>query len=97
MMIEEIRANRVSIFLEALDEGMSMFYKLGWFIFYKDGVLYQTSFSEHLERDVTHKSDISINALLEHIHSLSDDELKNIYGGIRLLRMQRKIYDREYQ
>jgi hypothetical protein len=93
MTINELRKKRISLVLEALNEGMSIPYKKGWFIYLEDSNIYQTIFSHELGKDVKHKSSLTLNDFLEYVFRLSDEELKMIQGSVTLLKYQRNLLE----
>jgi hypothetical protein len=93
MTLDELKRNRVSICITALQEGVSIPYKVGWSIFFDNHVLYQTCYSSTLQRNIIHKSGITVTEFLNFINSISDDQLKILYGNISLVRLQRKLLE----
>ena len=96
MDIQRIRQDKYNIFIESLREGTIIQYNDDWKIFIKDNVLYQTSYSEFLNKEVTHNSSITVNELFRFVDNLNDQQLKTIWGNISLLKLQRKLSITEF-
>ena len=91
MTIDELQDKRFYIILEALLKGIQIEYRRGWNIFYKDGQLYQTHYNQEKDVRVTHKSEITLHAFIKRFSSVTDAQIKDVYGSLRLYDLQKRL------
>jgi hypothetical protein len=91
MTNEDLYKDRYRIIFDALAVGIRIEYKLGWFLFYEGGELFQSYYKDDLNKHIVHRSGILVADLMKFVDTMSVDLLKRLYGDIRLFRLQNKL------
>jgi len=92
MDINSMRKEKYAILLEALCLGVPIKYGEDWQLIYQDDKLYEVSYNIINEK-VSRKSTITLQEFIQNFKDISDKDLKNVYGNIRLCKLQRKLIE----
>jgi len=95
MTNSELRDLRFCIAIESLQKGLEIPYKIGWRLIYTEGVLYQKFHNVDENKEIVHKSLVSLNSFLGFIDRINDNDLKRMYGNNKLKSLQDKLIDRD--
>lgn len=91
MSVKEIYQNRYSLAIEALLLGLEVEFKNEWNIFYSNGQLFQSYYSKEDNKNIVHKSEVSLQSFLQKFESCEIQEIKKIYSNIKLASLQNKL------
>ena len=85
-----MQSKRYFIVLEALLAGVTIKYKPNWQLFLDSGVLYQ-KYIDKGEKEWVHKSVVTLQEFLNNYREISNEDLKRIFGNMRLHNLQEKL------
>lgn len=91
MNIMELQEQRYYIVLEALLMGFPIKFNSNWDLVLHEGTIYEIFFSKKNGEEVTRKSKLALQDFLDNFGSISDHDLKQIFGNIKLHKFQQKL------
>jgi hypothetical protein len=91
MDIKRLQKERFAIIWDALSYGILIEFKKDQFLFYYQNSIYETSYSKTKQKQITHKSKISLQEFFKKFNKIDNQKLKRIYADIKLYTLARKI------
>ncbi len=88
--IDEIYKDRVKLAATALVDGISIKYKDNYFLYYNGNTLYKTNPKKLFDNRVG-PGTCDLQEFLNYFESAPPDEIKVIYGNIKLYNLQQKL------
>lgn len=95
MIDTEFHKHKLSIVADALQLGLEIAYKNGWYLFFRNGELYQANYEFNNGQPIIHKSAVGLNEFIKFSLSLNLEEIKKIYGDSRLISLQNKLLEKD--